>query len=83
MNYYISILIKLLILLVFVIIVIAVFFFGKITGFNYSDLNKEEIKNNESPKELSHDESKKIEDSRNQREDRIKALKEVGKKLGG
>ncbi len=83
MNYYIGILIKLLILLVFVIMVIAIFFFGKITGFNFSDLNKEETKSSESTKELSHEESKKIEDSRNQREDRIKALKEVGKKLGG
>lgn len=83
MNYYIGILIKLLILLVFVIVVIAILFFAKITNFSFSDFNKEETKVDKSSKEISHEESKKIEDSLNQREERIKSLKEVGKKLGG
>ena len=86
MNSDIKILIKLLFLLVFVIIIIAVLFFVKVTNFSFADLSKEGIfqnQNNKSSKELSDEDVKKIEDSINQREERIKALKEVGKKLGG
>lgn len=86
MNSDIKILIKLLVLLIFVIIIIAGLFFAKVTNFSFTDLNKDEpsqTQNNKSSKELSNDEIKKIEDSINQREDRIKALKDIGKKLGG
>lgn len=85
MNSYLNLLIKLLILLIVILIVIAGLFFAKITNFSLGDFKKDEpIQNTKkSTKELSDDEIKKINDSMEQRENRIKSLKEVGKNLGG
>jgi hypothetical protein len=75
---------KLLILLIIVIIVVSILFFAKITNFSLDDILGEPVQNTKkSSKELSEDEVEKVNDSINQREERIKALKEVGKKLGG
>jgi peptidoglycan hydrolase CwlO-like protein len=84
-NPYFKILVKLLILLIIILIIIAVLFFAKVTNFSLGDLNKDEpIQNTKkSTKELSDEEIKKINDSLEQRENRIKSLKEVGKNLGG
>lgn len=85
MNSNFNLLIKLLMVLVIVLIVVVVLFVAKVTNFSFDNLNKDEpvkpIK--KTSKELSDDEVKKINDSMEQRENRIKSLKEVGKNLGG
>lgn len=84
MNSYLNILVKLIIVLVIVIIIIFGLVFAKVMNFDFNSFSKDEqtqeIKQN---KEVTEDRVKKINDSINQREERIKALKEVGKKLGG
>jgi len=84
-NSYFNILIKLLILLILILIGIAGLFFAKVTNFSLEDLKKDEPVQNtkKSTRELSDEEIKKINDSMEQRENRIKSLKEVGKNLGG
>lgn len=84
MNSQFSLLIKLLIVLVIVLIAVVVLFVAKATNFSFKDKNDEPIQSSKkSTKELSDEEIKKINDSMEQRENRIKSLKEVGKKLGG
>ena len=85
MNSYFNILIKLLILLILILIGIAGLFFAKVTNFSLEDIKKDEPiqKSTKTTKELSEEEMKKINDSHEKREDRIKSLKEVGKNLGG
>ena len=74
MNSSLNIVIKLIILIIILLIGIIALFFIKIIDFD--NLKKD-------TKSPSEDKMKKINDSLNQREERIKALKEVGKKLGG
>jgi anionic cell wall polymer biosynthesis LytR-Cps2A-Psr (LCP) family protein len=85
MNSYLKVLIKLLILLVVVLISVTILIFSKVLNFNLEGIIKTQSTQSQerNNKEPSTDEIKKINDSINQREDRIKALKEVGKKLGG
>lgn len=60
-------------------------FFANIINFNFDDFkNDNSLKNyKKSSEELSDEKIKKINDSLEKREERIKALKEIGKKLGG
>ena len=83
MNSSLNIVIKLIILIIILLIGIIVLFFIKIIDFDNlkKDDHVENIKKD--TKSPSEDKMKKINDSLNQREERIKALKEVGKKLGG
>lgn len=84
MNSYLNILIKLMILLVIVIIIVFVLIFAKVTNFDFNSFFKDEqTPNVKQSTEIQEDKMKKINDSLDQREERIKALKEVGKKLGG
>jgi hypothetical protein len=85
MNNYFNILIKLLIVLVSLILILMVLFFANIINFNFDNFkNDDSLKNyKKSSEELTDEKIKKINDSLNKREERIKALKEVGKKLGG
>lgn len=84
MNSNFSLLIKLLMVLVVALIAIVVLFVAKATNFSFKDKNAEPVQSSKkSSKELSDEEIKKINDSAEQRENRIKSLKEVGKKLGG
>lgn len=83
MNSSLNTLIKLIIFIIILLIGLVTLFFVKIIDFD--NLKKDEPiesiqKDTENPSE---DRIKKINDSLNQREERIKALKEVGKKLGG
>jgi hypothetical protein len=83
MNSSLNTLIKLIILIIILLIGLVALFFVKIIDFD--NLKKDEHiesiqKDAENPSE---DRIKKINDSLNQREERIKALKEVGKQLGG
>lgn len=82
MNIYFNILIKLMIFLVFLLLIIFGLYFANILNFDFNSFFKEDtpqsIKNESSEERIN-----KINDSINQREERIKALKEVGKKLGG
>ena len=82
MNTYFNILIKLMIFLVFLLLIIFGLYFVNILNFDFNSFFKEDtpksIKNESSEERIN-----KINDSINQREERIKALKEVGKKLGG
>lgn len=82
MNIYFNILIKLMIFLVFLLLIIFGLYFTNILNFDFNSFFKEDtpqsIKNESSEERIN-----KINDSINQREERIKALKEVGKKLGG
>ncbi len=83
MNSSLNTLIKLIILIIILLIGLVALFFVKIIDFD--NLKKDEHieniqKDTENPSE---DRIKKINDSLNQREERIKALKEVGKQLGG
>ena len=73
-------LINFLIGLIIFILVGAGIFFAKVF---YFDNNSEQNKNIKKENTIDEDRAKKINDSFEQREDRIKALKEVGKKLGG
>lgn len=83
MNNYLNLLIKLLIFLVLLVLIMMTLFFAKFIDFDI--FKKDEIVNNPSKTqpELSKERVKKINDSLEQRDDRIKALKEIGKKLGG
>lgn len=60
-------------------------FFANIINFNFDDFkNDNSLKNyKKSSEELSDEKIKKINDSLEKREERKKALKEIGKKLGG
>ena len=81
MNTYFNILIKLMIFLVFLLLIIFGLYFANIMNFDISSFLKEET-----PKSIKKDSNKsldEINDSINQRGERIKALKDVGKKLGG
>ena len=78
--------IKLLILIIILLLLLVGLFFAKAVNLDFEGLkNDEPIQNTRKAHEedISEDKAKKINDSINQREDRIKALKEVGKKLGG
>lgn len=82
MNTYFNILIKLMIFLVFLLLIIFGLYFANILDLNsFMKSEPKTVKNN--PSESSEEKINKINDSINQREERIKALKEVGKKLGG
>ena len=87
MNSSFNLLIKLLMVLVIVLIAVVVLFVAKATNIDFDDLKKDEPVQTQnikkSTKELSDEEIKKINDSLEQRENRIKSLKEVGKNLGG
>jgi hypothetical protein len=85
MNNYFNILIKLLIVLVSLVLILMALFFANIINFNFDDFkNDDSLKNyKKSSEELTDEKIKKINDSLDKREERIKALKEVGKKLGG
>ncbi len=72
-------LLKILIFLVLIIISVVLFFIVKLLNPNF-DLFKEESIPKKNVEEFS---DKEISDSIEKREERIKALKEVGKKLGG
>lgn len=81
MNTYFNILIKLMIFLVFLLLIIFGLYFANIMNFDINSFLKEET-----PKSIKKDSNKsldEINDSINQRGERIKALKDVGKKLGG
>lgn len=85
MNTYFNILVKLMILLVFLLLAIFGLYFANVLNFSFDNFRDEE-----NPKSIKRDSNEnsaekinKINDSINQREDRIKALKEIGKKLGG
>ena len=59
-------------------------FFAKITNYDFESSNKKDVvENHKKIEDSSDDRIKKINDSINQREERIKSLKEVGKQLGG
>lgn len=76
-----SFLIKMLIFIILVIMGVISFLMIKLINPDFFGSSSEEKDNaRTNPKEFSQ---KDIEDSMNKREDRIKALKEVGKKLGG
>ena len=84
MNSSLNMLIKLLIFIIILLIGFVALFFAKVVDFD--NLKKEEPQENVKKsvsEDPSEDKIKKINDSLNQREERIKALKEVGKKLGG
>ena len=83
MNSSLSTIIKLIILIIILLIGLIALFFIKIIDFDNlkKDDNIENIKKD--TKSPAEDKIKKINDSLNQREERINALKEVGKKLGG
>jgi 5-bromo-4-chloroindolyl phosphate hydrolysis protein len=85
MNSYFNILIKLLIFLIISILILMALFFANIINLNLDDFkNDDSFKNyKKSSEELTDEKIKKINDSLDKREERIKALKEVGKKLGG
>jgi 5-bromo-4-chloroindolyl phosphate hydrolysis protein len=85
MNSYFNILIKLLIFLIILILILMALFFANIINLNLDDFkNDDSFKNyKKSSEELTDEKIKKINDSLDKREERIKALKEVGKKLGG
>ncbi len=82
MNTYFNILIKLMIFLVFLLLIIFGLYFANVLNLNFSSFFKNETPNT-IKNESSEEKINKINDSINQREERIKALKEVGKKLGG
>lgn len=85
MNTYFNILIKLMIFLVLLLLTIFGLYFANVTNFSFDYFTKEETPKNvkKDYSESSEEKMDKINDSLNQREERIKALKEVGKKLGG
>ena len=79
-----NLVIKLLIFIVVLLLVMVGLFIMKATNFDFESINKKEpIENNKKIEDTSTDRVKKINDSINQREERIKSLKEVGKQLGG
>ncbi len=74
-----NLLLKALILLVVMVIGVVIYFMIKMINPNI-----DYFKNENTPKNTKEEFSEKeINDSINKREERIKALKEVGKKLGG
>ncbi len=77
--------IKLLIIIIILLLLLVGLFFAKAVNLDFEGKNDEPIQNTRklSEDDVSEDKAKKINDSINQREERIKALKEVGKKLGG
>lgn len=78
--------IKLLIFIIILLLLLVGLFFVKAVNFDFEGMkNDEPIQHTRKSVEedVSEDKAKKINDSVNQREERIKALKEVGKKLGG
>ena len=75
----INFLLKILIFLVLIVISVVLFFIVKLLNPNL-DFFKEESTTKKNVEEFS---DKEISDSIDKREERIKALKEVGKKLGG
>lgn len=79
-----NLVIKLLILIVILLLVTVVLFFAKVTNYDFeSDDKKETIETHKKNENVPEDRIKKINDSINQREERIKSLKEIGKQLGG
>lgn len=81
MNTYFNILIKLMIFLIILLLTIFGLYFVNLPDSELNNFFKEEPTNVK--KETPKPSIDKINDSINQREDRIKALKEIGKKLGG
>lgn len=79
-----NLVIKLLIFIVILLLVMVGLFIMKATNLDFESINKKDpIENNKKIEDTSTDRVKKINDSLNQREERIKSLKEVGKQLGG
>lgn len=74
-------LIKFLLTLIIFIIIGTGLFFAKV--FYFDDKNEEQTKSIKKENNLDEERVKKINDSMEQRDERIKALKEVGKRLGG
>ena len=86
MNTYFNILIKLMIFLVLLLLVTFGLYFANVTNLSFDDLKNEDTSTNvnkDSNEPPSREQINKINDSLEQRGERIKALKEVGKKLGG
>lgn len=77
MNF--NFLLKILIFLVLIIISVVLFFIVKLLNPDFNFFEKEST----SKKKIEDFSNKQINDSIDKREERIKALKEVGKKLGG
>ena len=75
----INFLLKILIFLVLIIISVVLFFMIKLLNPNFN-FSEEEATSKKKVEDFS---DKQINDSIDKREERIKALKEVGKKLGG
>lgn len=75
-------LIKFLVGLIIFIIIGTGLFFAKVFYLDDSK-NEEQTKSIKKENNLDEEKVKKINDSMEQRDERIKALKEVGKKLGG
>ena len=75
----INFLLKILIFLVLIIISVVLFFMIKLLNPNFN-FSEEETTSKKKVEDFS---DKQINDSIDKREERIKALKEVGKKLGG
>lgn len=79
-----NLVIKLLIFIVVLLLLMVGLFIMKATNFDFESINKKDpVENNKKIEDTSTDRVKKINDSINQREERIKSLKEVGKQLGG
>ena len=74
-------LIKFLITLIFLLLIGVGIFIAKL--FYFDDSKDEQSKGTKKEEVLDENKVKKINDSYEQRDERIKALKEVGKKLGG
>lgn len=79
-----NLVIKLLIFIVILLLLAVVLFIAKVTNFEFeSNTKKDPIENTKKNEDTSTDRIKKVNDSINQREERIKSLKEIGKQLGG
>ena len=76
--------IKLLIFIIVLLLLAIGLFIAKVTNFDLGiDDKKDVTENHKRIEDTSSDRVKKVNDSINQREERIKSLKEIGKQLGG
>lgn len=79
-----NLVIKLLIFIVVLLLLTVALFIAKVTNFDIGTENKKDpVENHKKIEDTSTDRIKKVNDSINQREERIKSLKEIGKQLGG
>lgn len=79
-----NLVIKLLIFIVVLLLLTVVLFIVKVTNFDLAtETKKDPVENHKKIEDNSNDRIKKVNDSINQREERIKSLKEIGKQLGG